>query len=191
MKQSKIILASASPRRKELLEQIGVEFDVMISNQEEIITSSIPCQVVMELSLQKAMAVKELCPHKDCIVIGADTVVAIDGKIMGKPKDVEDAFYMLKQLQGNTHQVYTGVTILFGEKQKTFCDTTQVEFYKMEDEEIRTYISSGEPMDKAGAYGIQGKFAGFVKKIDGDYTNVVGLPLGMLYQELKSLHGID
>ncbi len=190
---NKIVLASASPRRKELLEQIGLPFTVEVSNVEEVITKTAPQEVVMELSAQKAMDVKKY-QKEDCIVIGADTIVVYDGgkggSILGKPKSEEEAFEMLNHLQGNVHQVYTGVTLCFGEEVKSFYECTKVHVYQMTEEQIWNYIKTGEPMDKAGAYGIQGRFAAFVKGIEGDYNNVVGLPVGRVYQELVGLNMI-
>lgn len=185
----KIILASASPRRKELLGKIGMEFEILPAKGEEVITKSLPWEVVEELSYEKAMEIAKQ-QKEECIVIGADTIVAKGEKIMGKPKDEEEAYAMLLEIQGNTHQVYTGVTIIrTGEKQRcvTFAEKTEVVLYPMSDKEIRTYIASGDCMDKAGAYGIQGDFAIHVKGIEGDYYNVVGLPIGRVYQELKQL----
>ncbi|MDO5426185.1 MAG: Maf family protein [Eubacteriales bacterium] len=184
----KIILASASPRRRELLTQAGIPFEVITSQTEEIITKETPGEAVMELALQKARAVAErLCT--DAIVIGADTVVAIDGKILGKPADEADAKRMLELLSGRTHEVCTGVALLIREgerlRETVFFEGTQVEMYPITEEEILSYIATGEPMDKAGAYAIQGRAAIFVKGIKGDYANVVGLPVGRLYQELK------
>lgn len=189
----KIILASASPRRRELLEQIGAVFEVCPSNAEEIMTSGVPGEVVQELSRCKGSDVFERTSG-DVLVIGADTVVAFQDSILGKPADAAMARDMLSRLQGNTHQVYTGVTLLLRQDgtvtQKSFYEKTEVVFYPMTGEEIDAYVRTGEPMDKAGAYGIQGKSAVFVEKIDGDYSNVVGLPLARLYQELKQM-GID
>ena len=203
---SQIILASASPRRKELLEQIGLEFEICPAKGEEIITKTIPEEVVMELSKQKAEEVaamvatfgenhKEITTPSDILVIGADTVVAYEGKILGKPKDEEDAKRMLNMLQGNTHSVYTGVTLCLIDKsgkvgEIVFNEKTDVTMHPMTAEEIERYVTTGEPMDKAGAYGIQGKCAIYIEKIDGDYNNVVGLPISRIYQKLKSV-GID
>ena len=187
-----VVLASASPRRTELLEQGNIKHVVMPSHSEEVITSQVPSQVVEELSAQKAEDVYQQYEKKnagDFLVIGSDTVVAADGKILGKPKDKEEAYQMISMLQGKAHQVYTGVTLLIkkdGKKiRKTFHECSDVHVYPMCKEEIREYIATGEPMDKAGAYGIQGRAAIFVKGIQGDYNNVVGLPVGRLYQELK------
>jgi septum formation protein len=206
-----IILASASPRRRELLEQIGVNFEICPAKGEEIITGDSPDEVVLELSRQKAEEVAGgiltyiekgvPCPvgdaarGQDILVIGADTVVAYGDKILGKPKDEADAKAMLTLLSGNTHSVYTGVTCVFinadgrtGEHR--FYEKTDVSMYPMTEQEIRRYIATGEPMDKAGAYAIQGKCAIHVKEIRGDYNNVVGLPVARLYQELLAL-GLD
>ena len=206
---NKVILASASPRRKELLTQIGLDFSVCVSTCEEKITKTVPAEVVCELSAQKALDVwqkvkadsivavsdttgqQNVADKQYPIVIGADTVVAYDGKILGKPADKEDAVHMLSMLSGNTHEVYTGVTFCYAEggteKVHTFYERTAVTFYPMSRDEIANYVASGDPMDKAGAYGIQGSFAAYVKGIEGDYNNVVGLPIGRLYQEIKEL----
>ena len=186
----RLILASNSPRRRELLEQIGVEFEVIPSNAEEKVTKQEPSEVVEELSRQKAEDVAAAV--EDGIVLGADTVVCQDGQIMGKPKDEADAKQMLQKLQGEEHSVYTGVTILVKENGavqhvQTFSQETKVYVYEMTDEEIDRYIATGEPMDKAGAYGIQGRFAAYVDGIEGDYNNVVGLPVSAVWQELKEL----
>lgn len=189
----KIILASASPRRRELLEQGGIPFTVIPSQAEEKITTEQPGQAVEELSYLKCSDIYEKSLG-DVLVIGADTVVASEGKILGKPCSQKDAVKMLQSLQGREHEVYTGVTIMAREgnenRKKTFHEKTKVVFYPMSDEEIRSYVNTGEPMDKAGAYGIQGKSAVFIKEISGDYNNVVGLPLARLYQELKNM-GIE
>lgn len=187
----KIILASQSPRRRELLTQIGLEFEVHPAGGEEVITSTDPVEVVKSLSAQKAGAVKEeleeqlKATKEEWLIIGADTIVVYDGKILGKPKDEEDAVRMLTMLQGNTHSVYTGVTLLERDGQMSFAEETKVSMYPMTQEEINWYVGTREPMDKAGAYGIQGLCARFVKKIEGDYNNVVGLPVGRIYQEMK------
>ena len=187
--RKKIILASASPRRKELLSQIGVTFEIIKAEKEEHITSSIPTEVVKELSMQKAKEVAAKCDGS--IIIGADTIVAMEGQILGKPKDRADAMRMLRLLQGKKHQVITGVTVLLGStKTLSFAEVTDVSLYPMTDAQIERYIATKEPMDKAGAYGIQGRFAAYVRGIEGDYNNVVGLPIGRLYQEVLSA-GID
>ncbi len=181
----KIILASASPRRKELLEQAGIPFEVIVSDADEVITKKEPGKVVEELSLCKAQAVAKRYP--DRLVLGADTVVVLDGEILGKPKDEADAGRMLEMLQGRTHQVYTGVTLVRGEKQVSFHDSADVEVYPMSEEEIDGYIRTGEPMDKAGAYGIQGKFCVFIRRIKGEYNTIVGLPVARVYHELSKI----
>lgn len=186
----RIILGSASPRRRELMEQIGLEFEVVVSHKEEYYESVLPEEIVKELSLMKAENVASELETKDMIVIGADTIVVLDGEILGKPRDEEDAFYMLKHLQGRAHEVYTGVTILnFDENGvRQVCShavRTTVYVHDMDEEEIWRYIKSKEPMDKAGAYGIQGRFAAYIDKIEGDYYNVVGLPISYIYQQIK------
>ncbi len=203
---SQIILASASPRRKELLEQMGLEFEICPAKGDEIITKTLPHEVVVELSRQKAKEVaagvvqyNEMHPDitspQDILVIGADTVVAYCDQILGKPKDEADAKRMLSMLAGNTHSVYTGVTFVFIDKSQrageySFYEKTDVTMYPMTEKEIDRYIATGEPMDKAGAYGIQGKCGIYIREILGDYYNVVGLPISRLYQELQKL-GID
>lgn len=185
----KIILASASPRRRELLEKLHRDFQILPSKGEEIITQTEPELVVKELSRQKAKEIARI-QTEDCIVIGADTVVAKDGQIMGKPQTEDQAFEMLQKISGTTHEVYTGVTLIrTGSEEKTICfaEKTSVEVYPMSAEEIRAYIATKDPMDKAGAYGIQGDFAIHIKGICGDYYNVVGLPIGRVYEELKKL----
>ena len=193
----RIVLASASPRRRELLSQIGVEFEVKPANGEERIISTEPSKVVEEISGQKAMFTAEALEKENghvpegCIVLGADTIVSYEGRILGKPSDKEDAIQMLSMLQGNTHQVYTGVTVL-REKQgswkfHTFFECTDVIFYPVTREEIVEYVNSGDPMDKAGSYGIQGAWGAYVKGIRGDYNNVVGLPVARLIYETKKI----
>lgn len=184
-----LILASASPRRKELLEKIGLPFTVQPAKGEERITQKSPAAVVMELSRQKAEEIAA-AQTEDCIIIGADTVVARGDKIMGKPKDAADAKQMLRSIADDCHQVYTGVTLIrtgAHPQSVTFQEKTDVCLYPISDAELDAYIASGDPMDKAGAYGIQGDFAICVKRIVGDYYNVVGLPIGRVYQELKRM----
>ena len=189
----KIILGSASPRRRELLAQIGVEFEIMVSEKDETYHSTEPENIVKELALMKAENVAEEAGSlRDRIVIGADTVVVLDGAILGKPKDEADAFRMLRSLQGRAHTVYTGVALLdfdsAGRKRTVnHAVGTTVFVHRMSDREIRDYIATGEPMDKAGGYGIQGRFAPFIDRIDGDYYNVVGLPVSYVYQTLREL----
>lgn len=188
MKQ-RLILASASPRRSQLMRQIGLKPEIMPSMAEEVIDGLDPKALVMELSRQKAEDVAGKY-QGGTVVIGADTVVSVDGRILGKPANHREAAEMICLLQGRVHQVYTGVTIVWNgscKKKVTFAEQTDVSVYPMSEEEIYRYVESGEPMDKAGAYGIQGKFAAYIQEIHGDYNNVVGLPAGRLYQELKAL----
>ena len=191
MKTNRVILASASPRRQELLKQIGISFEVMPSQKEEKADFSEPEKLVEALSAQKAEDIREQAADDTALVIGADTVVCCDGRVLGKPKDEEDACRMLSMLQGRKHQVYTGVTLCRGRERLTFSERTEVEFYPMSREQILFYISTKEPMDKAGAYGIQGLGAMWVKGIEGDYNNVVGLPVGRLYQEMTARGLLD
>lgn len=187
----KIILASASPRRRELMEQIGLEFEMAVSDKEEVYTGTAPEEIVKELALLKARDVAgKLGEPSERIVIGADTVVAHRGRILGKPKDEAEAREMLRGLQGEAHDVYTGVAVLVfdgegGSRTVSHAVGTKVFVRAMTDGEIDAYIRTGEPMDKAGAYGIQGRFAAYIEKIEGDYFNVVGLPVSYLYRVLK------
>ena len=178
-----IILASASPRRKEILELTDLDFDIMPSNAEEITTKTAPHEVVMELATIKAKDIYEKS-DKQSMIVGADTVVAYQGQILGKPKNEADAKRMLSMLSGQTHEVYTGVCVIVDGETKTFYEETKVTFYEISDEQIDHYIKSGEPMDKAGSYGIQGKAAIFIKGIKGDYYNVVGFPIARFLQEI-------
>ena len=191
---NKIILASASPRRKELLEKNGVSFDVIIGCGEERITRTDPWEIVEELSAAKACAAAEIIQQEapqGTLVIGADTIVSFQGEILGKPVDEKDAVETLRKLQGNTHQVYTGVTFYIKRADEwishSFHECTDVCFYPADEEEILQYVETKEPMDKAGSYGIQGLWAIHVKGICGDYNNVVGLPIARVFQEAKKL----
>ena len=210
----KIVLASASPRRLELLRQIGIEPEVIVSHVKEVVTSSMPGEVVMELSRQKAEDVAKN-QKAGTLVIGSDTVVAVDGRILGKPRDHKEAEAMIRSIAGRSHQVYTGVClVLKGETDeedvvRNFFDETDVEVYPMTEEEILGYAGSDEPADglegqicstwidpvtgkpewkdKAGAYAIQGYFGRYIKGMKGSYANVMGLPISMVYQEMKKL----
>ena len=209
-----IVLASASPRRLELLRQIGIEPEVIVSHVEEVVTSTVPGEVVMELSRQKAEDVAKK-QTAGTLVIGSDTVVAVDGKILGKPRDHKEAEEMIRSIAGRSHQVYTGVCLVLkggtGEEDvvRNFFDQTDVEVYPMTEEEILGYAGSDEPADgteeqicstwidpvtgkpewkdKAGAYAIQGYFGRYIKGMNGSYANVMGLPISMVYQEMKKL----
>ena len=192
MRKKRIVLASASPRRSELMKQAGFTFEIQVSKKEEVYQSERPDEIVEELSLLKAEDVAQSLEQENVIVIGADTVVALDGKILGKTKSKEDAFTMIQSLQGRAHQVYTGTAILIFDEFGS-CRTvnhavrTEVFVNPMSEEEIKTYVQSKEPMDKAGAYAIQGLCAKFIKEIKGDYYNVVGMPISRLYQEVKNM----
>lgn len=187
--EKKIILASGSPRRRELLTQIGIVYEVIPSEADETVNEKDPARVVEILSERKAVEVAERLEEDDCLVLGADTVVALDDQILGKPVDAEDAYRMLESLQGRTHQVYTGVALVCKEKgslvRQIFHVKTDVEVIPMTEKQIREYIFTGEPMDKAGAYGIQGRFAAYIRGISGDYYNVVGLPVCEVAQRLR------
>ncbi|AKL95089.1 septum formation protein Maf [Clostridium aceticum] len=174
----KLILASNSPRRKEILENLGLKFSIITSDIEEKVNYNIePYRVACNLAYQKAKSVSENITDP-AIVIGADTIVILD-KILGKPQNSEEAYGMLRSLSGRTHEVVTGIAIIdcYHQQQVTDYEVTKVHFREINDEEIKKYVETGEPMDKAGAYGIQGKASLFVKKIEGDYYNVVGLPV--------------
>lgn len=192
MSRIRCILASASPRRRELLRQVGLEPEVVPSHVEEVVTSAEPARIVMELSAQKAedVAVQFGFAGGDVVpvILGADTIVTIDGAILGKPRTEEEAAETIGRLQGRDHQVYTGVTMIFGDtgERLSFAECTDVHVYPMTPEQIGRYVATGDPMDKAGAYGIQGCFAAYVRGIDGDYNNVVGLPVGRVCQELAA-----
>ena len=211
--KKRIILGSASPRRRELLEQIGIEFEIVVSDAREHYKSTRPEEIVRELALMKAEHVaKEVerrekeraeqasIPRLDTgeahlrnvVILGADTIVVRDGQILGKPSDEEAAFSMLKSLQGRMHQVYTGVAVLNFDgsgslRTISHAEEKKVYVHEMTDEEIRRYIAAGESMDKAGAYGVQGRFAAYIDRIEGDYYNVVGLPVAYLYHTVKEL----
>ena len=184
--QQRLILASGSPRRKELLSNLQIKFEVVVSEIEEIVDESLqPEEVVMDLAFQKANDVAKI--HQDAIVLGSDTVVVFDGEILGKPTNEEDSFRMLKMLSGNTHEVLTGVSIISPQETITFYERTEVTFWELTDDEIYAYIASGEPADKAGSYGIQHLGSVFVKRINGDYFSVVGLPVSRTKRELKKV----
>ena len=192
MGKSKIILASGSPRRKELLLQIGIVPEIIVSHVEEKITSDVPAEVVMSLAEQKAVDVAKEMPE-GTVILGSDTVVAADGKILRKPKSHEEAYEMIRRLAGRSHQVYTGVCLVKkgpeGEADTvvSFYDETDVNVSPMTEKEIREYADSEEPMDKAGSYAVQGFFARYIDGLKGSYANVMGLPVHLVYQELKKL----
>ena len=179
-----IVLASASPRRRELLEMMGLEFEIIPAKDELDAEGLSPADAVAKIALGKALSVAKLRDEND-LIIAADTLVCLNGELLGKPKDEDEAFEMLKKLSGNEHQVYTGIAVSRGGKSASGAEMTKVRFCKMSDEDIRNYIATAEPMDKAGAYGIQGKGAVFIEGIEGDYFNVMGLPLHSLSLMLK------
>jgi len=180
-----LILASASPRRRELLESAGLRFSVVPSDAiESIREGEAPDELVRRLAREKAAVVAERAP--DAVILAADTVVALGAALLEKPVDGEDARRMLRALSGKAHQVWTGVAIADGGRLQDFCVRTEVRFRDLSDEEIGAYVASGEPMDKAGAYGIQGRAAAFVVGIQGSYTNVVGLPLAETLVALRA-----
>lgn len=188
----KIILASASPRRKALLKVLGLDFEIIVSGEDEVLKNGISvCETVMSLSKQKAEAVADKV-KENAIIIGADTVVSCDGKILGKPLDDDDAYKMLSSLSGKTHEVYTGFTVIRTSDGKavTDYDVTKVTFRKLSSDEIKYYIKNNNVADKAGAYSIQGTASSFVEKLDGDYNNVVGLPIYKLSKYLYTDFGI-
>ena len=183
----KMILASASPRRKQLLEMLGVELEILPAKGEETLPDGTPAEeAVRLLSRQKA---EEIAAGRGdaAPVVGADTVVELGGRILGKPASDREAFAMLRALSGRTHRVYTGVTVLYRGQSLSETECTKVRFRDLSDDEIRRYIATGEPMDKAGAYGAQGLGSLFVEGLEGDFFNVMGLPLCRLGQMLDKL----
>jgi septum formation protein len=185
----RLILASSSPRRYEILKNAGYEFEVIPSFADENISQKMqPEELAASLSYKKAKDVFE--KHKDMVdivVIGADTIVVLDGKILGKPTGKSESFEMIKAMSGRKHDVYTGVSIIHRDMADTFFVKTTVEFLNIEDEQIRAYIDTGEPADKAGSYGIQGYGSVFVKRIEGDFYSVMGLPVSKVYEKLKGI----
>ena len=179
---SKIILASQSPRRKQLLTQIGIRnFEILVPEADETFGASLsPEEIVSSICRRKSEAARTLAGAPDAVIISADTMVFLDGLRLGKPRDQVDAFTMLSALSGRTHQVCTGVTVSRGERMETKTESTAVTFRSLTQDEIWGYIRTGEPFDKAGSYGVQGKAALFVRRIEGDYFNVMGLPLFLL-----------
>lgn len=182
-----LVLASGSPRRRELLGRFGKPFKVIPARGEEHAPAGLtPAETVMALAEQKAREVAALCADT-AVVLGADTVVELDGVLLGKPRSEEEAFAMLSSLSGRSHRVFTGLCVIRGDRVLTDCEETAVHFRAMTPEEIRAYIATGEPMDKAGAYGCQGVGALFVEKLEGDFYNVMGLPLCRLGRLLRQM----
>lgn len=193
---TEFVLASASPRRKELLEKMGLQFSIVVSEADEsTVSRDIPVNLyVQELALLKASATaKMLLRNKKALIIAADTIVTLDGEILGKPDGEDGAKKMLSSLSGRTHEVYTGYCIMRISDGKTVCNSvkTEVKFKTLTEQKIRSYIESGEPMDKAGAYGIQGLGSMLIEKINGDYFNVVGLPVSALADTLEKEFDIE
>ena len=202
MNSVQIILASGSPRRRELLEKAGLRFRIVVSAADEHYTKKDPAGIVEELSRIKAEVVeRELfgdgsfsaeAPEDETVIIGADTVVSVDGRILGKPKDRADAFRMIRRIQGRSHEVYTGVCLIRTGKERAsrllnFSECTKVHVVPMSEAEIHAYIDCGESMDKAGAYAIQGQFGKYIDRFDGDYENVIGLPVQAVLDGLEEI----
>lgn len=185
-----IILASKSPRRRDILEMLELKYRCAPADTDEtLIEGMSPADTVMLFSQRKARAVKDEAENGD-VILGMDTMVCIDGVLLGKPADEADAFRMLKALSGKAHNVVTGYTVIYGDKEETGCVSTDVYFRTLSDDEINWYISTGEPMDKAGAYGIQGKGSLFVDSIDGDYFSVLGFPVCRVFEVVKKLTNV-
>lgn len=181
-----IVLASQSPRRKELLEKCKVSFICDPANIDETLKKDVSLlDAIQDLSLRKASAVLER--HPDSLIIGSDTIVVLNDKVLGKPQNDTDAFEMLKELQGNTHEVITGIAFISDKRTYTDVSVSKVTFSSMSDDEIKEYISTGECNDKAGSYGIQGFGGKYITNIDGDYYSIMGLPLNKVYEELKNI----
>lgn len=189
-----LILASKSPRRKEILSNVGLDFEIVVSDTDESVPNgTLPFDAVMEISKRKALAVQKALGDKakGKIILGADTVVALDNEIIGKPKSGENAVEILKRLSGNRHVVYTGFTLVKDDFVYSDFESTNVYFRALSEKEIVSYVKSGEPMDKAGAYGIQQLGALLVNKIHGDYFNVMGLPINKISVTLSEKFGIN
>lgn len=193
----RIILASESPRRKEIMEIMGIPFETVPSDKPETAEGTEPSDIVQALAAMKAenAAEKTAGRNEEVIIIGADTMVFFEGQALGKPKDEADAERMLMMLSDNVHEVYSGVFIIIRNEHKevkrlSFCVCTKVAVHKLTTKQIRDYIATGEPLDKAGAYAIQGRFGIYIKEISGDYYNVVGFPIAKIYEKLLE-QGID
>ena len=186
----KIILASKSPRRKEILTNLGFEFEVITAETDESSDITDPESLVQVLAVRKGRAVWGKHPENDTLIISCDTVVSLDGKILGKPEDPENAVEMLRSLSGKKHTVISGLALFLNGKTISAIDSTDVYFAEMSDEFIKSYVASGDPMDKAGAYAVQGKTSLYIDKLDGCYFNVVGLPVRLLAKLLSQL-GLD
>lgn len=190
----RIILASESPRRKEIMDQMGIDYETIPSQVEEVVEDTRPSDMVEALATIKAKDVANRLKEENCIIIGADTMVFHRGQALGKPKDREEAVLMLKSLSDDVHEVYTGICIIIRSNDKEesiiFSESTKVIVQPLSPEEIEDYVDTKEPLDKAGAYAIQGKFGIYIKEIRGDYYNVVGFPIAKIYEKLKE-YGIN
>ncbi len=189
-KSMRVVLASKSPRRKEILENLGLKFDVIVADADESCDIADPCERVSALAAIKGRAVKEQVGD-GCLIIASDTLVFAEGEFLGKPKDRSDAKRMIEMLSGKAHSVVSGLYLSYGGKEYSGAGETKVIFDEMTESEIEDYISSPEPYDKAGGYAVQGLASLYVSGIEGDYFNVVGLPVNLLYKALKQEFGID
>ena len=188
----KVILASKSPRRKEILENLGMKFDIVVADADESCDIADPCERVSALAAIKGRAVKDMLEESgDTLIIACDTLVYAEGEFLGKPRDKEDAKRMMSLLSGKAHSVVSGLYLSLGDKEFMGAEETRVIFDEMTDGEIESYISSDEPYDKAGGYAVQGLASLYVKGLEGDYFNVVGLPVNLLYNTLKKEFSID
>lgn len=187
----KFILASKSPRRREILADLGLKFEIITADTDENCTLADPRAYVEELAMRKGRAVSDILKDDDTVIIASDTVVACGGEILGKPRDKSDAMRMLNMLSGSKHEVISGIALITREKAVVSSETTQVIFDVLSDSDKEIYINSDEPYDKAGAYAIQGLASMWIKGIEGDYFNVVGLPVKLLHDMLKNEFGID
>lgn len=188
----KLILGSQSPRRKELISWLKIKYEIVTADLDEISNEVSAERIAVDLAIQKARAVFEKCSSTDNnFIIAADTIVVLDNKIYGKPKDRADAEKILKELSGKTHQVITGVCFYFNNREHAFFDLTEVTFNSIDSNLLNNYLDSNDSLDKAGAYGIQGPSLTFISKINGSYSNVVGFPLDKVVTELQSLFGND
>ncbi len=182
----KIVLASQSPSRKLLFDRAGISVEVVVSGADESVPADFtPAEMVKELAKRKAEAVLHLCEGK--LIIAADSIVSIDNKVLGKPKSLEKAREMIAYLSGKTHKIFTGVCIMYGGRQENFCSVTDVTFYALTDAEIDEYIKTGESMGKAGSYGIEGKGIMLIERINGDYSNIVGLPMAETLRRIRKM----
>jgi septum formation protein len=184
-----LILGSQSPRRKELLSWLNIEYKIITADIEEISKEKTPSNIAIDIAIQKARAVFKKCEKENNFIVSADTIVVLNDKIFGKPKDVKDAKNILTELSGKTHQVITGVCFIYNGREHCFYDQTDVTFNIISPQLLQNYLNTNDSLDKAGAYGIQGPGLTFISKINGSYSNVVGFPLDKVISELQSLFG--